>query len=501
MSDTTPPNVYGNIVKPGRMGILGLPLGISLAGVPLVILVVLMLTQSWFLQALVLVVIGIVLFALVNIRRPSDGRNFYERRALMFAHKRSVKRGDNLNIGGPTGRAPDGTTRLPGLLAPSELSTHFDSFGNEFGLIRLKAARHYTVVLEAYPDGDSLVDQARINSQVDHWGAWLADLGVAEGVIGASVTVETSPDSGLRLARMTQNNLDPQGSEFSHAVVKEIPARFNSGSPAITTRLAITFSGKGLDKDGTDRGLQVMADEIGNRLPVLLGNLFDTGAGTSVRACTAQDIVDFTRAAYDPTVSAQIEQARAEGGTGLTWEDAGPVFAAKEIDLYYHDRAVSKTWQMFEGPRGQFGSKTLRPMLESTPGVLRKRVTILYRPIPAGEAGDVVESDINNANFSGSTKRRPSAREQQRLAYAKKAAAEEEQGAGLVRFGIVITATCSATTDFPRLDKIIPSLSNRARLKIRPALGNQDVAFQAALPLGVVLPEHTLIPDQVRDWI
>jgi hypothetical protein len=48
-------------------------------------------------------------------------------------------------------------------------------------------------------------------------------------------------------------------------------------------------------------------------------------------------------------------------------EDAGPVFAAKEIDLYYHDRAVSKTWQMFEGPRGQFGSKTLRPMLESTP--------------------------------------------------------------------------------------------------------------------------------------
>jgi hypothetical protein len=124
---------------------------------------------------------------------------------------------------------------------------------------------------------------------------------------------------------------------------------------------------------------------------------------------------------------------------------------------------------MFEGPRGQFGSKTLRPMLESTPGVLRKRVTILYRPIPAGEASEVVESDINNANFSGSTKRRPSAREQQRLAYAKKAAAEEEQGAGLVRFGIVITATCAATTEFPRLDKIIPSLSNRARLKIRPA--------------------------------
>jgi hypothetical protein len=94
-----------------------------------------------------------------------------------------------------------------------------------------------------------------------------------------------------------------------------------------------------------------------------------------------------------------------------------------------------------------------------------------------------------------------SARQRQRLAFVIKAAEEESQGAGLVRFGVVVTATCASSADFPRLDKIIPSLSNRARLKIRPALGNQDVAFQAGLPLGVVLPAHTLLPDQVRDWI
>jgi hypothetical protein len=501
MSEGTKPNTYGNIIKPGRQGIFGLPLGISLSAIPLVVLVVLMLTQSWWWQALVLVVIALVMFALVNIRRPSDGRNFYERRALMFAHRRSVKKSNNLYIAGPTGKTPDGLIRLPGLMARSELSTHHDSFGNEFGLIRLKAARHYTVVLEAYPDGDSLVDQARINSQVDHWGSWLADLGVAEGIVAASVTVETAPDTGLRLTRMTQNNLDPRGSEFAHAVVKEIPGQFKSGSPAISTRIAITFSGRALDKNGTDRGLQVMADEIGNRLPVLIGNLFDTGAGTSVRACTAQDIIDFTRSAYDPTVAAQIEQARAEGGTGLTWEEAGPVFAAKEIDMYFHDRAVSKTWQMFEGPSGQFQATGLRPMLEATPGVLRKRVTVLYRPIPAGETKRVLENDINGATFGGSTQRRMSARQRQRLAFVIKAAEEESQGAGLVRFGVVVTATCASSADFPRLDKIIPSLSNRARLKIRPALGNQDVAFQAGLPLGVVLPAHTLLPDQVRDWI
>jgi hypothetical protein len=496
-----PANKYGNIIKPGRMGILGLPLGVSLLAVPLVILVVLMLTRNLYIPALVLVVVAIFAFALVSIRRPSDGRNFYERRALLMAHRRSVKRGDNLYIAGPAGRTPDGKTRLPGLMAPSELSSHLDSFGNPFGLIRLPSARHYTVVLETYPDGDSLVDQQRINSQIDHWGAFLADTGVSEGIVGVSVTVETSPDSGLRLERTTQNNKHPGGSAFSHAVVDDIPSTFQSGSPAITTRLAITFSGKGVDKKASDRGLSMMADEIGNRLPVLMGNLFDTGAGTSVRACTAQDITDFTRTAYDPTVAAQIEQARAEGGTGLDWTMAGPTFHAKEVDRYFHDRAVSKTWQMFEGPRGQFGPKVLKPLLAPTPDVLRKRVTLLYRPIPAGEAAAVVESDINNASFAGSTKRRPSARQQQRLAYAKKAAQEEEQGAGLVRFGIIITATCARSSDFPRLDKIIPSLSSRARLRIRLALGNQDVAFQAGLPLGVVLAEHTYIPDQVRDWI
>ena len=500
MSSTTGVPTYGNIVKPGRQGILGLPLGISLMGVPLIVLVVLMLTQGWYLPALGLVVAGLAAGALVAIR-GRDGRNFYERSALMAAHRRKVKRGDNLYLAGPTGRVPDGKVRLPGLLAPSELTEHTDSFNGRFGLIRLRSARHYTVVLEAYPDGDSLVDQKRIDSQVAHWGAWLAQLGVDDGIAAASVTIETAPDSGLRLTRMTQNNLSPSASDFARAVVADIPVQFNSGSPAITSRITITFSGKGLDKEGSDRGLEVMADEIGNRLPVLISTLFETGAGTSVRACTAQDIVDFTRANYDPTVAAQIEQARAEGGTGLTWEDAGPVFHDDQIDMYFHDRAVSKSWQMFQGPHGQFYSSALKRMVEPTPGVLRKRVTLLYRPIPAGAATALVESDINNATFAGSQKQRVSARQQQRLAYAKKAAQEEAQGAGLVRFGVVVTVTCSASDEFPRLDKIIPSLSNQARLKIRPALGNQAVAFQAGLPLGVVLPEHTLIPDQVRDWI
>ncbi|QUC01997.1 MULTISPECIES: SCO6880 family protein [Cellulosimicrobium] len=491
---------YGNLTRPSRQGVLGLPMGVTLLGIPFVVLVVLMLVRAWYLPALVTVAVGVAAAALL-VGFTRQGRSFYARRMLVSAHRAKTRRGDSLYVAGPAGKVPDGTFSLPGLMAPSTLSEHQDAFGNRFGLIRLRSAAHYTVVIEAYPDGDALVDQSRIDSQVAHWGAWLAQLGVDEGIVGASVTVETAPDSGVRLTRMVQGNMAPDAEPFAAAVAGELVGELATASPMIATRIAITFSGKSPEAKGGDRGTQAMAEEIGNRLPVLLSQLWETGAGTSVRACTAQDIVDFTRVAYDPTVASRVEQARAEGGTGLTWAEAGPTFAEDRIDRYFHDRAVSKSWQMWQAPESMFFSGALRRLVEPTPGVLRKRVTLLYRPIPAGEASDVIEAEINNATFTASQKQRVSARQRTRLRYANKAAEEEAQGAGLVRFGAIVTVTCASSDEFPRLDKIVPSLGNQARLRLRPALGNQAVAFQAALPLGVILPEHSIIPAQLREYL
>lgn len=496
------PDMYGNLVKPGRSGILGLSMGVSLMGVPLVLVVILLLVRQMYWQALLLVVVGVVGAALAAMRSPRDGRNIYERQMLKMAHRQKVRSGNAVYLAGPAGKTRDGKIRLPGLLAQSELSEHVAGYDIPFGLIRVRSAKHYTVVLECFPDGDSLVDQPRVNSMVAHWGAWLAELGRDDDVIGASVTVESAPDTGLRLSRMVNGNIAPTASTFSRAVAEGIPAQVSAGAPSLATRVAITFSGKALDKDGSDRGLEAMADEIGTKLPVLMGGLWDTGAGTSVRACNAQDIIDMTRMAYDPTVAAQIESARADSGTGLSWEDAGPIYADdSHLDRYMHDRAVSKSWTMFEGPRGMFYNTALRALMEPTKGVLRKRVTMLYRPIPAGQAADLVESDINNAQFAGSQRQRSTARQQQRLRFATRAAEEEAQGAGLVRFGMIVTVSCADASELPRLDKAIPSMSNQARLRVREALGNQAVYFQAALPLGVILAEHSIIPSNVREML
>lgn len=493
---------YGNMTKPGRSGILGLPMGVSVAGVPFVLLIVGAMARGWFLAAMVIGFCGVIGAVLVLITRK-DGRSIYGRTMLRIMQKRKERAGKHVYLAGPTGRTRDGAVRLPGLLAPSELSEHTDSYGNRFGMIRVvgQGVKNYSIVIETHPDGDELVDQQRVNSMVAHWGAWLAQRGIEEGIRGAAVSVESAPDSGLRLRRMMASNANAAGSQFATAVAEAIPQQYQGGAPVLTTRITVTFDGKALDGSGKDRGVEEMAEDIGNRLPVILSGLMDTGAGTSVRACTAQDIIDHTRMAYDPTTASQIEEARAEGGTGLSWADAGPVFALDAFDHYRHDRAFSKSWTMYAHPRGVFHSNALKRALEPSKDVLRKRVTILYRPIPAAQATEVVERGINDATFAASQRQRASAQDVQRRAAAVKSAQEEAQGAGLVRFGLVITVSVSDPERFKRLDKQIPDSFNQARLRVRPALGNQAVTFQSGLPLGLVLPDHMLLPDEIRDWM
>ncbi|MEV4902829.1 SCO6880 family protein, partial [Citricoccus sp. NPDC055426] len=375
-----------------------------------------------------------------------------------------------------------------------------DSYGNPFGLLRTSGAgvHHYSVVIEAHPDGDSLVDREQVDHRVATWGAWLTQRGLDEGIRGASVTIESAPDSGLRLAGLLQTNRAEDSPDYARAVTARIGQTYQEGAPQLVARVSVTFDGRRLDGKVGDRGFTEMAEDIGTRLPGIVGGLQGTGAG-AVRACTAQQITDFTRVAYDPTVASIVEQMQAESGTGLRWEDAGPSFAQDGFEHYRHDRAVSKSWTMYQGPAGHFTSSSLKRVLEPSPGLLRKRITLLYRPIPAERTTALVQQEQNDAAFAGSQTRR-NARAALRQAAAAKTAQEEAQGAGLTRFGLVITITGTSEDELRPWDKRIPGLLGPARLRVRPALANQAVTFQAGLPLGLVAPDHMLIPDEIREF-
>lgn len=496
---TVHPNVFGNLTVPRRSGLLGLSFGGSIALVPIILIMIFLVAFGQMAAAIAVVATTIVVIVLSKVTRK-ENHSIFGRIMLRFVQKRKEKTQQNMYIAGPTGKGtPDGATRLPGLMARSELTEQTDSFGEPFGLIRLSGngVHNYSVVMETHPDGEALIDRDEMERRVALWGAWLSQRGSDEGIRGASVTIESSPDSGLRLARLLDDNRTEDSPEFSRNVTDQIRETFQTGAPQLVARVTVTFSGKRLDGRAGDRGTDEMAEEIGNRLPAIRAGLAGTGAG-SVRACTAQQITDFTRVAYDPTVATTVEEMQADGGTGLLWEDAGPSFARDDFDLYRHDRAVSKSWTMWEGPSGHFTADSLKRVLNPLPGVLRKRVTLLYRPITTDKTTAIVQQEQNDALFAQSQTRND-ARAMHRLAAARKTASEEAQGAGLTRFGVVLTITSKNSEDFRRWDRQVPGMFARARLRVRPALANQAVTFQAGLPLGLVLPDHMLIPDEVRE--
>ena len=149
-------------------------------------------------------------------------------------------------------------------------------------------------------------------------------------------------------------------------------------------------------------------------------------------------------------------------------------------------------------PRGVVQSNILARLLAPHRDIARKRVTLLYRPIDPARAAQMVENDINTATFNASSRNRATARDTRETCAAQATAAEEADGAGLLNFGMVVTAT---VTELDRLDDAKAALTNLsagARILLRPAYGSQDSAFAASLPLGLVLPAHLKVPAALR---
>ena len=94
---------------------------------------------------------------------------------------------------------------------------------------------------------------------------------------------------------------------------------------------------------------------------------------------------------------------------------------------------------------------------------------------------------------------KPAARDSVAARKAAATAGEEASGAGLVQFGMLVTATVSDRAKAPDARAAIDNLGAIARVRLRPVYGSQDSAFAAALPVGLVLPKHIRVPAELRE--
>lgn len=496
---TTPsaPRTYGNWRKPQTAGLGGLG---QLATIVMFIGIVSSIIASMFSglgAALVVAAIfgGVLLTVSV---KDKHGQSALGRTVVRVNWLRTKSKGANIYRSGPIGRAKWGTFQLPGLAAPSQLTEHEDSHGRRFALINTPATRHFTIVLATEPDGAALVDQEQINNQVAEYGIWLANLGDEPGIEAASVTVETAPDTGTRLRGEVEGSMDPDAPAFARAMLSEVVNNYPVGSATIRAYIALTFSATSRIGSKRRNAAEVAAD-LGARIPGLTSTLAATGAGAA-RPLGAQELCEVIRVAYDPDAALLIDQAKAAGETAdLSWTDVGPAAAEAHWDSYRHDGAVSTSWTMTAPPRGVVQSGILARLLAPHRDIARKRVTLLYRPIDAARAAALVEADLNAAQFNSTASTKPTARSTLSTRSAQATAAEEAAGAGLMNFGLIVTATTTDRAHEADARAAVDSLTAAARLRMRPAFGSQDSAFAAALPLGLILPRHLRIPNEVRE--
>ncbi|UGQ11385.1 hypothetical protein LO772_32100 [Yinghuangia sp. ASG 101] len=486
---------YGNWRKPALPGIgrLGLAGTVTLMGGLAVVILAMMISTALALVAVVLIAIPLVPLTM----RDRHGRNGLQWVGTRWAWFTGVLQGTHLYRCGPLGRLPTAAYAPPGLLAGAVISEENDAYGRPFALVQLPTAEHYSVVLACNADGASLVDADQVDTWVAHWGQWLATLAYEPGLVGVSVTIETAPDTGERLRNEVIDNLVEDAPDLALGVLADIVDHYSVGSAEITTRVVLTYSGAA-DGVRSRRGPRETAEEIGNRLPGIARRLSMTGAGPAV-PMTRDDLTRAVRAAYDPQAVMELDEAHSLGVADLDWHEAGPVATQEAWDHYRHDSGCSITWTMTQAPRGEVFSTVLAPLAQPHPDLARKRLTLVYRPHDAGSAARLVERDRKDALFKAQQTSIVQARDSVDLQSTAQAAREEAMGAGLVRFGMFLTATVLDPGDLKLAAATVENLAAAGRITLRRVYGAQAAAFAAALPVGLVMTKHLRTPQPIRD--
>lgn len=486
---------YGNWGRRAAGGMYGLGVSGTLIGFGLIIGDIVVFMLIGMVPGLVFAMFGGLGMALLLIK-DKHGRNLIMNTNARFRWGKSNRNGSNLLRQGPL--TPRADYRLPGVLGKTTVTEYFDGLGRAFAMLSYRAGYH-VVVLDCHPDGSTNVDEDDINQAVAQWGEWLAQHSTLVGIIGASITIETAPDTGNRLKREIELLEDPGAPELAKQVMAAIKRDYPVGSAVINAWISLSFAETGrIGKARTEKTrIAAMGLSLGTELPNLIRQLGGTGAGV-VSPLDVQGLCEITRVVYDPGCGPEVEQARSEGVQiqAMSWDTVGPVSTENHWGFYVHDSGVSITSAMTLPPRQNVPSVILKRLLQpqTSHQILRKRVSIIYRPLPQEKASNAVEKDLSNAIFTKNAASKPSANHEKAVNAAKATAQEEAHGAGLDDFALLITTTVASVEHLEDAKTANNNLSASARLRTRIWYGAQDFAFAMSMPFGLQPAWHINTP-------
>ncbi|GGM88087.1 SCO6880 family protein [Dactylosporangium sucinum] len=381
--------------------------------------------------------------------------------------------------------------QLPGVLAPTVLLSVDDGQDGGYAVVWHRRMRTMTVTLRCAAQSTWLADPDAATAWVSTWGGWLAGLGRIPMVRWVTVTVDTAPDSGTRLADYIAARIAPDGPPAAVQILRQLVATAPQATADVHTDVSITF--EPALSAARPRTVHDYLAEVGRALPGLQDGLVGCGLTVLGRA-SATELAGIVRGCFDPAARGDVTRLLAADPEAaaelLDWGSAGPVAAQEHPDRYEHDGATSVSWAWQEAPRQPVTHHVLARLL--APGDHAKRVTLLYQPLSTARAAAEVEQQVNAAQFRAAYRRArkldPTARDVADHEQAVQAAREEALGAGVGRISLWVTTTVLDGDELGRAVADIESRAETSKVRLRRLWRSQAAGFAATLPVGICLP-------------
>lgn len=286
-----------------------------------------------------------------------------------------------------------GSCLLPGILHKVSLVEASDGFGRRLTLVHHAHTGEYSLIMACQPQGAGLADDDVEDAWVAGWAGLMEALGSELGVTQMAVTVDTSPDSGIRFRRQLSRRIVDDAPDLAARAMAQVMDLYATGGARSDVLLTLTFRYRNA-RDGKYLQAEEAARRIGQLIPDIQARIGAAGGG-SPRCLDAQETARLIRLAYDPAASDAFDSQ--DGYPHVAWRDAGPVACEAHWDWYRHDSAVSRTWQMCDPPASNVTADTLARLLGPLDDCDRKRVTVLFHILPPDRTAFLAEQNRQRA--------------------------------------------------------------------------------------------------------
>lgn len=322
------------------------------------------------------------------------------------------------------------------------------------------------------------------------WGDVLAGFATERGAVARLSWTDFSTPTGLRdhLAWLgTQPSVDSDAAR-SYRELLDGTGALTSGHDVLVTvtvcRDRLTGSRGRVDAD--ERLMSVLGKAVETLSRGLRNaNLFADGP------LTPAEIAVVLRSRLDPTRMRTVSNGSLAERLGLVQPaNAGPLAVETEWSRLHTDGAWHRTYWIAEWPRLSQHPDWMEPILAFV-GVGSRALTVIFEPVPPSASRRRVDRDSIKLDTDASSRaergRRVDAGHRRLQSAVIEREAELVAGYAEVTFAGLVTVTTDDEHTLLVACEECEQVAREHGLELRPLDGRQDVAFAAALPLGLGL--------------